>query len=259
MHAAFALAVALAAAASPAAAQVCKKDLLVDDFAKTQTAVIANETRQVDLLGGDYGAVGVGWKVDTAKKAMVLTSLNGTSNFWFAKFDAGACFDLTGYSAIDFDLVGPAGSDMQFTLTQKLPDCSERAPDGSDSAYLALSKYAKMDGTKKHVSLPLADFAKNINGSNYDFIHLKDFTPVNLGPTGAVFEMSNLVLKGGCGVPGTGTNTGTAPSATGGSPAPTGSGSSPQPTQPGQKNGGVRAAAGGMLGAVVAAVVAAVL
>ncbi|KAL2918388.1 hypothetical protein HK105_201788 [Polyrhizophydium stewartii] len=211
--------------AASAAAQVCKKDLLVDDFGTSQQAVVDSATRFVNKLGGDYGGVGVEWNIDTTKKAVVIVSQNASSNFWFSKFDAGACFDLTGYSSIDFDLLAPTGSSMSFTLTQKLADCSQRAPDGSDSVYLPLSKYVTPDGTKKHVSLPLADFAKNINGANYDFIHLKDWTPVSFAPSGATFEISNIVLKGGCGVPGTGTNTGSSSS-----PTSAASGSSPTGT-----------------------------
>ncbi|KAJ8323064.1 hypothetical protein BDV3_006678 [Batrachochytrium dendrobatidis] len=174
---------------------VCKPDLLVDDFVKAQSAMVDGEVRPVNLLGGDYGAVGIEWSVDTAKKAAVLTSTN-SSNFWFAKFDAIACFDLTGYSAITFDLVAPTGSDMSFTLTQKSANCVDRL---IDSSYMPLTKYIKPNGSKQHVSLPLSDFAMNINGAPYDFKHLKDWTPTSLSPVGATFEISNLVLKGGCG------------------------------------------------------------
>ena len=30
-----------------------------------------------------------------------------TVNYWFVKFDAIACYDLTPYSAIEFDLIAP--------------------------------------------------------------------------------------------------------------------------------------------------------
>eukprot|EP00842_Homolaphlyctis_polyrhiza_P004972 jgi/Hompol1/5476/HPOL_000915-RA len=157
----------------------CKNDLLVDDFSKLLTAVFPGETvpRQVNILGGDYGAVGVDFKIDTTKRSVLLTVTNATSNFWFAKFDQGACFDLRPYVAIQFDVISAAGSDMLFTLTQKSADCSVRVDNG-DSTYLTMSNYIKPDGTKKTVTLPLNDFANNNIGGKYDFQHLKDWTLV---------------------------------------------------------------------------------
>lgn len=49
-----------------------------------------------------------------------------TFNYWFAKFDQVACFNLAGFSAIQFDLIAPVGSNMNFTMTQKSPNCSVR-------------------------------------------------------------------------------------------------------------------------------------
>ncbi|KAL2914086.1 hypothetical protein HK105_206344 [Polyrhizophydium stewartii] len=266
------LASALALAAAAAAqAPTCGPDVVVDDFAKTQSAVIGGESRPVNLLGGDYGAQGVTWSIDTAKRAVVLTAGTAnigvpepqanpgtapTVNYWFAKFDAGACFDLTKFTAIEFDLVGPAGSDMNFTLTQKAANCADRLV---DSAYNPLSKYLRMDGTKKHVSLPLKDFATNLVGGKYDMLHLKDWTAVNIVPAGAVFELSNLVLKGCAGAAPSASASTTAPKTSGGaapsaSPAAP-SAAGPSPTQA-QKAGAERSAAAGIIGTVAAAVAA---
>ncbi|KAI8921597.1 hypothetical protein BC831DRAFT_506637 [Entophlyctis helioformis] len=163
----------------------CKPDSLVDDFAANRMVTLlpidGGDQRPGNLMGGDYGAVGATFVVDTTAKEVVLTSTNGTSNFWFAKFDIGACFDLTGYYAIAFDI--------------RSANCSVRLV---DSDYLPLSKYITPDGTKKTVIQPLTDFAKNIEGGPFDFVHLKDWTMVDMKPQGAVFRLSNLRLIGGC-------------------------------------------------------------
>jgi hypothetical protein len=94
---------------------------------------------------------------------------------------------------------------MYFTLTQHDKDCATNpAPTRLiDSAYTKLSQYVTPDGTKKTVSIPTADFAKNLLGQPFDFVHLKDFTIVNLVQNGTDLRMSNFLLKGNCG-----TNTG---------------------------------------------------
>ncbi|KAI8912598.1 hypothetical protein EDD86DRAFT_269177 [Gorgonomyces haynaldii] len=223
---------------APAAAQNCVADRLVDDFAKITTGTLPGDTtiKNLNLLGGDYGAAGANFSIDTANKHMNILagtadigtpepdSNPGTSptfNYWFAKFDIGACYDLTGYTGIAFDLVGPAGSDMNFTLTQKNPFCDTNPSNTTrlvDSVYYPLSKYATMDGTKKTVLLPFKDFSTNLLGGAFDFKHLKDWTAVNLIPSGAQFVMSNLILKGNC-------TTGSTGTITAGSPAPSTTGS----------------------------------
>ena len=47
-----------------------------------------------------------------------------TFNYWFAKFDEPACYNLTPFQAIQFDLIAPTGSQMNFTMTQKSPNCT---------------------------------------------------------------------------------------------------------------------------------------
>jgi hypothetical protein len=78
-------------------------------------------------------------------------------NSWYVKFDERACFDLTPYSAMQFELTAPAGTTMLFTLTQHAPDCKTRIV---DSVYTDLEKYSKPDGTKKIVTIPFSDFNK---------------------------------------------------------------------------------------------------
>ncbi|KAJ1342576.1 hypothetical protein BSLG_002893 [Batrachochytrium salamandrivorans] len=172
-------------AAIASAQDVCKPDLLIDDFSTSVSANVDGAIRPVNHLGADYGEVNVTWSINTAEKFAML-SPSSLPNFWYSKFDARACFDLTGYSSIDFDLVAPTGSDMSFTLTQKAPNCVDRLV---DSTYLSLTKYIKPD-----------DAPNNTCRFHWDW------TPTGLSPVGAVFHMSNLVLKGGCGVPKPGGN-----------------------------------------------------
>ncbi|KAI8921610.1 hypothetical protein BC831DRAFT_476493 [Entophlyctis helioformis] len=218
--------VAAAAAAVANAQAACKPDLLVDDFAAARTVTLpeGGGARPANLLNGDYGAQGATFAVNPAGKEVVITAGTAdvgqpepqanpgtapTFNYWFGKFDIGACFDLTGYTAIAFDLVAPAGSNMNFTLTQRSADCKTRLV---DSVYKPLSSYLKTDGSKKAVSLPIADYAKNLKGGAFDFKHLKDWTIVNMTPSGAVFRLSNLRLVGNCAGNQTATTTTTAAS-----------------------------------------------
>ena len=208
---------------SSAMAQGCTPDATVDDFSKLiykqlPTGVNgALENKTVDLLGGDYGSKNAEFVIDPTNKVMTVTvSKQGdeetpetnkagyhpnpntapTYNYWFLKFDENACFDLSGYEGFGFDLVAPTGSDMNFTLTQKSPDCTDRL---YDSVYHPLTKYITPNGHQQKVFLPFSDFAQNLNGNAFDFKHLKDFTAVNLMPyDGTQFVFSNLVLKGNC-------------------------------------------------------------
>lgn len=97
--------------------------------------------KQVNLLGGDYGAAGAEWETLPAEGRQRIVAgraeignpepwatLNQplSFNYWFTKFEEVACFDLSKYSAIQFDLVAPAGSNMNFTMTQRSANCSER-------------------------------------------------------------------------------------------------------------------------------------
>ena len=119
-------------------------------------------------------------------------------NFLFFKANPQACFDLTKYTAIRFDMQAPGGSDAKFTLTQKDVRCKERIVDG-DSVYQDISKYAKMDGKKKRVVMPLTEYARRSkDGKPFDFAHFKDFTIVDMKPVGAQFKFSNIWLVGNC-------------------------------------------------------------
>ena len=33
-------------------------------------------------------------------------------NYWYAKFDLNACYDISKFTAMQFDLVAPAGAEM---------------------------------------------------------------------------------------------------------------------------------------------------
>jgi hypothetical protein len=167
-----------------------------------------NLPKTFNALGGDYGSLGAPFTIDTVKKSMTINARSypvgvpeaqanpGTAptfNYWFAKFDEAACFDATVYAGLSFDIIAPFGSDMNFTMTQQSPNCSYRLV---DSQYQLLSKYITPDGTKKNVFLPFSDFSTNLYGQAFDFIHLKDWTLVNLGPEGSEFVISELKLIG---------------------------------------------------------------
>ena len=207
--------------ASLVAAQNCQKDLVVDDFAKTTTGFLPDEApipanqKFLNLLGGDYGSDGANFTINTSSKTLNILAdakviqaepeshpnTAPTVNYWFTKFDLAACYDLTGYTGIAFDLIAPTGSDMNFTLTQKNPFCRSNPSNTTrlvDSVYRPLSSYITPNGQKQAVFLPFKDFGKNLLGGDFDFVHLKDWTAVNLVPVGAQFTMSNLVLKGNC-------------------------------------------------------------
>jgi hypothetical protein len=68
--------------------------------------------------------------------------------------------------------------------------------------------------------MPLSDFAKNWVGGDFDFVHLKDFTVINIqcGDRGACttpLQLSNLVIKGNCPATTPGRNTGSNTGSTG--------------------------------------------
>ncbi|KAI8895789.1 hypothetical protein BC833DRAFT_599994 [Globomyces pollinis-pini] len=206
----------------------CTKDLLLDDFAKIDYRPLLIETpppdRYFNLVGGDYGAKDQNFTINTKEKFMEITADWGPAdtsesdthpggptahNYWYSKFDPLACFDLSPYTALQFDIKAPAGTDMYFTLTQHAPGCKKRL---IDSVYQNLTKYITPDGTKKTVKIPLSDFGKNLVGKDFDFKYLKDFTTVNLIPKGVVIQMSNMLLKGNCDNAGSGSSTtGTSP------------------------------------------------
>jgi hypothetical protein len=182
----------------------CGPDILVDDFSKSTKAPLPGETqiRDLNMLGGDYGksdGASLSFVVNTdAKQVEITAGPNQPQNFFFAKFDAGACYDLTNIHAVAFDLTAPVGSTFQMTLTQKNADCVDRTPGNSDSEYIPIQKYVTPNGQKQTVVAQFADFRKNNNGSNFDFVHLKDWTLVGLQPVGAKFLISNIRLIRAC-------------------------------------------------------------
>jgi hypothetical protein len=188
--------------------QTCKPDLLIDDFAKIDRHDYEGALRYFNLVGGDYGEVGITSTYDTKNKRVELLS-TAADNFWFAKFDLNACFDLTGYTAIQFDFEAPKGTNASFTLTQKSKDCVDRLV---DSEYIELNPPAS--GVKQVIVQPLQSFAKNLNGTLFDFVHLKDWTLVGLKPVGTKAYFSNFILKGNCSALGSASTTTTLTTAT---------------------------------------------
>ncbi|KAI9089661.1 hypothetical protein DFS34DRAFT_673222 [Phlyctochytrium arcticum] len=208
---------AMTALTAQASAQATLCTDLVDDFSAVRPGVLPGDTieRNFNLLGGDYGTSGpssLTYSINPANKTAVIHA-EAATNFWFAKFDAGACFDLTNYVSLSFDVVLPAGASFLQTLTQKLPDCSDRTPGQSDSVYVNSNKYITANGQKQTVTVPFSDFAQNIAGQPYDMKHLKDWTLVNLAPAGTTIEISNFQLQRNCKAGETPNATGAVPSA----------------------------------------------
>lgn len=189
--------------------QSCGPDVIIDDFSVIRAGWLDNLPKSFNALGGDYGSLGAPFTIDTTNKSLRIQARSypvgipeaqanpGTAptfNYWYAKFDRAACFDSSIFSGLSFDIIAPFGSDMNFTMTQMSPNCSYRLV---DSQYQLLSKYITPDGTKQTVFLPFSDFSINLNGSRFDFEHLKDWTLVNLGPEGSEFVLSDLKLVGG--------------------------------------------------------------
>ena len=211
----------------------CNPDVLVDDFKAARLLPLDIEVpppmRYFNLIGGDYGikeennnAIKVfpnetnGYMniyaelgPEDTSEAYTHPGKPNSRNYWYVKFDKYACFDLTPFKFIQFDLKAPAGSEMTFVLTQKAPNCTEFPTQTArliDSDYQLLSKYATMDGTKKQVKIPLSDFKMNLEGKEFDMKHLKDFTIVDIVPA-ANMELSNFWLVGDC-TPNGSTNSG---------------------------------------------------
>jgi hypothetical protein len=172
----------------------CATDLLVDDFAQIDIHDYQGSPRYFNKLGGDYGEVGILAEYSTTERHVALTPVQA-KNFWFSKFDLEACFDLSRFAAIQFEIEAPQGTSGSFTLTQKSADCAERL---TDSSYVPLSKYVRPNGRRQVVTIPLSDFSTNLDGKPFDFKHLKDWTLNDLQPEGVTINISNLVLKGSC-------------------------------------------------------------
>ena len=176
----------------------CQSNILVDDFSEVITGSLPGEsfTRRLNKMGGDYGVVGGTFSTDVAARRAIITA-SSQANYWFTKYNAKACFDLRKFKGMSFDLISPPGSDVEFTLTQHASDCTTRL---QDSVYVPLTKYIKPNGQKQNVYLPFADFAKNVNQTDFDFQFLKDWTAVGFKPADGKTEFifSNMVLHGDC-------------------------------------------------------------
>lgn len=188
--------------------------------------------------------------------------------------DAGACYDLTNIHAVAFDLTAPAGATFDVTLTQKMADCSERVggpnSDIADSNYVPLNKYVTPNGQKQSVVMPFFDHKTNHQNQPFDFVHLKDWTPIKFRPLNAVFRVENLRLIRACNdngptgknatvasgnstaapvssAPPTASSTAPLPSATSSAPAPSGTSAADSSTNAsGAMSNTVQSAAGAM-------------
>ncbi|KAJ3160724.1 hypothetical protein HDU88_007876 [Geranomyces variabilis] len=188
----------------------CGPDILVDDFSVFNRSMLPLvgeiDTRQVNLLGGDYGGgdknTTLKFAVQVSQKNVEVTPLT-SAGFFFFKFDAGACYDLSNINSLAFDLIAPVGGSFDIGLTQKTADCKQRL-DGesskSDTKYVPLTKYTTPDAkTKQTVVIPFYDLAgPTALGTDFDFAHLKDVTFINWKPLNAAFQISDIRLRREC-------------------------------------------------------------
>ena len=215
--------------------EACNPNVLVDDFKEARLLPLDIETpppmRYFNLIGGDYGIkeenknsiqifpnetngymefyAEIG--AEDTSEAYTHPNKPNSRNYWYVKFDKYACFDLTPFTAFQFDLKAPVGAEMIFVLTQKAPNCTEFPTNTArliDSDYMPLSKYITPNNTKQTVTIPLKDFQKNLLGEDFDMKHLKDFTIVDIKPASPM-ELSNFWLVGDC--PSNTGNTGSVP------------------------------------------------
>jgi hypothetical protein len=183
------------------AQSACKPDLLVDDFRRANESLLIIESppplRYFNLIGGDYGSkfANFTYNPDPIRNMDIIaeqgepdTSESDTHpgaptafNYWYVKFDLNACFDLTGYESMEFDLESPAGSDFMIAMTQRSSDCSRRL---IDSLYTNLTNYITPNGSRQTVRVPFSNFSRNWVGGEFNFRYLKDVTFINLIPAG---------------------------------------------------------------------------
>ncbi|KAJ3167787.1 hypothetical protein HDU87_001450 [Geranomyces variabilis] len=184
----------------------CGDDVIVDNFTTNHAGIGETATRDLNQLGGDYGKSATGMTVSIGTDGVSVTPTNLSGSYFFFKFDAGACYDLTSINSLAFDIIAPAGGNFDIGLTQKSPDCHERVggeSGSSDSPYVPLTKYITPNGQKQPVVVPFQD----IKGT-FDFAHTKDLTMINWKPQGATFVISNIRLRRACNGNGpNGTNT----------------------------------------------------
>ncbi|KAJ3075982.1 hypothetical protein HK102_005503 [Quaeritorhiza haematococci] len=170
----------------------------------------------INLQGGKFGDSGDNVDFKVVDGRVEINVAGPGDNFWFFTSDNtpdNPCIDLSPYEALAFDLQAPATADIQITFTQKLADCTTR---GADAIYVPLARFCGgFDGTTKQCTIPFkTTFSKNINGTDYDFIHHKDVTLVDIKPVGTTIFVDNIRWLGqGCSAnstAGTATSTATA-------------------------------------------------
>ncbi|TPX67796.1 hypothetical protein CcCBS67573_g07402 [Chytriomyces confervae] len=179
--------------------RACQPDVLVDDFRPRTPSMYRQQPLQI-LQGGvltptycdqaqDLNAINA--RLEDAARP----NSSDTINYWFTKFNWENDFDLTVYSGFEMEMIAPAGSDFNITLTQWLPASNSR---GIDSKYRLLSSYITPNGKPQTLRIMWTDFSTNLLGQPFDLVHLKDLTLVNLAPIGAVFTFTKLKLLGTC-------------------------------------------------------------
>ncbi|TPX31924.1 hypothetical protein SmJEL517_g04836 [Synchytrium microbalum] len=172
-------------------------ELLIDDFrsgnGSRPLTGPAGADRIYDLLGGDYGGVGL------AGTPPIIIN-NGTGKivplpvpvqYFFAKFDPFACFNSTAYTHVSMDFIFPNNSDFQIAFTQKAPNCVDRL---LDSSYHNLTSFITPNGTQQHVNIPFSAFNTNVNGTAYDWTHIKDLTFLNFYPANVTYTFTRMSL-----------------------------------------------------------------
>ncbi|KAJ3186138.1 hypothetical protein HK101_009717 [Irineochytrium annulatum] len=217
-------------------AQTCQPDVLVDDFGPRNSSLFRTQgpgegceqfnsipgtfngcNKTLNYLLGDYGDQGVNETMTLGKLSLLtfnvseaINNLESAShpltaisfNYWFTKFNWINDFDLTPFTGFSIDLIAPVGSDFNITLTQWIPADPQHingsGTRGIDSEYRLMSSYITPNGSPQTLKVPFADLATNLLGDPYDFKNLKDLTLVNLGPVGATFVFTKIMLLGNC-------------------------------------------------------------
>lgn len=108
----------------------------MDNFSNpTVSTVGPAATKNINLLGGDYGVDGAATKIAFVKnnginQGYVAITPTVAGNYFYARVNPEACYDLSKYQAIQFaiqavDPVSTATStyDSNLSITQKAADC----------------------------------------------------------------------------------------------------------------------------------------
>ncbi|TPX31168.1 hypothetical protein SmJEL517_g05416 [Synchytrium microbalum] len=215
------LALAIGVALPILSQAACTADILMDDFRMPRpftnsSGLNGGPTQQnlpagvsFNLVDADYGEAGVPYVYNNGSMTLTVGSISpvytpdpstnpktaNTFNYWYTKFNNGACFDATSYTSVEIIGTFPVGVNFNITMTQKASNCLNRT---IDSEYHLLTKYITPSGSQQTLTIPFSDFSQNLLGAAYDFVHLKDFTLVNITPQGAVITLKSIKVLGNC-------------------------------------------------------------